>query len=283
MPETYTTRDATSKGVLINEDHIGNQEGRHWILDGCTSLVGRQFQVDCEKHTDASWFVQRFSNEFAKLDNHEEIGIAISTAALAVRERIRKFAPDWLTQDMPSASFACIRILNGSFEVSNLGDCAILYSIDDGPIRSFGNSDVTALDQELLKQYSELRRQGVEHKDAAKRLYPSILKNRTLMNKPDGYSILTPDASGVSDLQVIRLKPSFSAKLVLMTDGLYRLVDHYHCLTESQIFEQSFERDGLDSLMSELRAIERSDPDCTRYPRIKFADDASAIAISWSL
>ncbi len=70
---------------------------------------------------------------------------------------------------------------------------------------------------------------------------------------------------------------------LMASDGFFRLVDHYHATTEQELMVQASGNGQIAELYERLRAIERSDPDCRKFPRFKPADDASAIALVASL
>jgi hypothetical protein len=66
---------------------------------------------------------------------------------------------------------------------------------------------------------------------------------------------------------------------LMTSDGFFRLVDHYHALSEPELLAHAAGQNEIDALYEKLRAIEANDPDCRRFPRFKPADDASAIAL----
>ena len=64
--------------------------------------------------------------------------------------------------------------------------------------------------------------------------------------------------------------------LLLMSDGFSALVDAYAAHTPDSLFA-ALGDGGLAALGSELRAIEAADAACTRFPRFKPSDDATAL------
>ncbi|ROM94302.1 hypothetical protein BK658_17205 [Pseudomonas brassicacearum] len=111
-------------------------------------------------------------------------------------------------------------------------------------------------------------------------LVPEIRKNRSLMNTPDGYWILSPDGSGISHIESISIPYEKNIKILLTSDGLYRLVDTYCVYSESDFFKEAFSQDGLNNLIKELREIESSDGGGVLFPRVKLQDDASGLCIN---
>jgi hypothetical protein len=56
------------------------------------------------------------------------------------------------------------------------------------------------------------------------------------------------------------------------------LVDHYGAASDAEMVRRTEEL-GADAMLEQLRAIEAADPMATRYPRLKIADDATALLI----
>lgn len=65
-------------------------------------------------------------------------------------------------------------------------------------------------------------------------------------------------------------------ELLLMTDGFAALVDSYGAYDAASLMEAVWAH-GLAALAAELRGIEQADSACTRYPRFKVSDDATAL------
>lgn len=68
--------------------------------------------------------------------------------------------------------------------------------------------------------------------------------------------------------------------LLLASDGFTRLVDTLEAFRDWEELFAYVQVSGLEKTMATLRAIERSDPECSRYPRLKVFDDATAIYVS---
>ncbi|MFI3046481.1 hypothetical protein ALP72_02718 [Pseudomonas coronafaciens pv. coronafaciens] len=279
MSIDITTISQTS--LSINEDICGYNSHAVWILDGATSISGRRTLINNKQESDASWFVGRFSHDFAKLDTYSDLVTQIKSITQDINAQSSGVWGDWGQQDIPSASFSAAIYDDRNVVLSNLGDCRVLYQLDDGSIQHFGHSNVDALDRDLLEQYKSLAKESprANHKVIWQQLVDQIRANRLLMNRPDGYWILGPDGSGVDHLQQIRLSYQNQAKILLSTDGLYRLVDTYGQMTDQQFFTRAFEANGLNQLLTQLREIEKNDPEALDYPRVKLQDDASAVLL----
>jgi hypothetical protein len=67
-------------------------------------------------------------------------------------------------------------------------------------------------------------------------------------------------------------------RLLLTSDGYYRLVDHYHAVSDTELVWET-DRQGADALIRKLREIEADDPLGAQYPSLKVSDDATAVLI----
>jgi hypothetical protein len=68
-------------------------------------------------------------------------------------------------------------------------------------------------------------------------------------------------------------------RILLASDGYYRLVDHYDAASDAELVRRTAAL-GADALLTQLRAIEAADPLAITYPRLKIADDATALLIA---
>jgi len=283
MSIDITTISHTS--LQINEDILGYNAKAIWVLDGATSISGRKAQIADRFESDASWFVNQFSNFFSNLNSDAELNTQLKSITDKIQQHASSVWGNWDDQDVPSASFSAAFYDEEIISLYNLGDCRILYQLDDGPIQAFGQSNVEALDQELLGQYKALSLQvpRPSHKEIWQQLVAQIRANRLRMNQPNGYWILSPDGLGIDHLQQVHLHYQRQAKILLSSDGLYRLVDIYQQMSAEDFFTQAFQKNGLNALLLQLREIEDKDPQAIKYPRVKLQDDASAALVHINL
>ncbi|MCW8207241.1 hypothetical protein D8B24_09315 [Verminephrobacter aporrectodeae subsp. tuberculatae] len=266
----------------VNEDVVGFSRDEGWVLDGATSISGRRRETSEGLETDASWFVR----EFSKGLSHRSLEPHLQRWATSELQKLEADGPlnweNWSHTDVPSASFAHVTLKPGSSTFLNLGDCKIIYQVDGGPISFFGSSEVHKFDHALLGEYLKVRKAepGMTHQQAWKHLVPTIRANRQRMNTSDGYWILSPDGKGLPYMQRKEVPFSSEMRAILLTDGLYRLVDTYFSMDAETFFSRTFEPAGLSILVQELRSLEDADPNAELYPRVKLQDDASALLVS---
>jgi hypothetical protein len=60
----------------------------------------------------------------------------------------------------------------------------------------------------------------------------------------------------------------------MVSDGLYRLVDVYKVMDDTQLATEAI-KNGVDELLGRLRRIEMEDCRCEKFGRVKVSDDAT--------
>jgi hypothetical protein len=135
------------------------------------------------------------------------------------------------------------------------------------------------MEAETRRAILELRATGVTNPQAIReRMMPQLRAERRRRNRPDGYGVLAPEQSCVPMIHTDRLPARSLRRVLLASDGYYRLVDHYHARNDAELVRDT-ERNGADALLEQLRAIEAEDPLGVTYPRLKIRDDATALLI----
>lgn len=274
-----TCEGCTSASTSCNEDIFGFTDHAAWILDGATSL-SRRTLVNAAGQTisDAAHFVSAFSSKFGEVvEKKEAIRLALEDSLDTVRRdgAIQRYLKEGV--DVPSASFSAVTLRPRRIQVANLGDCTILLQIDGGAIVQIGSSAVRQLDAQLLSRYLELKAELEDREVVWSHLVPIIRQNRGKMNKPNGYWILEPQGLGLHGLEEIDIEFNKSVRGLLVTDGLYRIVDTYGLTSIEMFFEEAFGTSGLENLIAKTREAETLDPNASRWPRVKLADDATII------
>jgi hypothetical protein len=125
------------------------------------------------------------------------------------------------------------------------------------------------LDTGEASNYAEAR-QAVDGK---------LRSNRGRLNTPDGYWVLSihPEAAGEMKPETVPLARGESVTGLLVTDGLYRLVDTFRVYPDDAKLLEEARRHGLGLLLERLRAHEDEDPGCTHAVRFKPKDDATGL------
>lgn len=272
---------ASSAGsAACNEDLAESKGNDIWIFDGATSISKRSTLFEGEWLSDAAWFVKFVSNQL-KISLGDDLRNRLFEVMEFARAQALEMWGGWEGGDVPSASFAHAGIKGNSAVLHNLGDCKIIYSADNALPSVFGSCNVSKLDAQLLKLHlmNKLQQPDLSKEEQWSILHPHIRRNREKMNKTDGYWILSPDGIGIGKIEELHVPFEREIKIALVSDGLFRLVDTYMAYDLCNFFSNCHSEAGIKSLIDEARALEASDVNCSRYPRVKSADDATAIVV----
>jgi hypothetical protein len=267
----------------VNEDAVGfigapNDIQAAWALDGVTGINNVSLGL---AESDAQWFVQRIDAHLRIL-LPEARGIATLMSDLVDRliaDQTGATAASMLSEtfDPPAACIAALCRIGSQWHAVRLGDCRLLAEDRQGfrRIVDFAND---GFDEWITREAQRFRAGGLSDiKAISARLQPELLANRRRRNRADGYGVIAADRACLAFVEHMPLLDPRSA--LMASDGFFRLVDHYHDITEQDLLARASGNGGIVALYERLRAIERGDPDCRKFPRFKPADDASAIAL----
>lgn len=266
----------------VNEDAVGfigdpDDIQAAWALDGVTGINDRSLDLH---GSDAQWFV-------ARIDAHLRSLLPQARDMQSVMSGLVDRLIDDLAlvtlpanYDPPAACIAAVCKIGTQWQAVRLGDCRLLAEDRKGfhRIVDFPNDD---FDHWVTAEAARLRATGMTNmKDIAQALQPALFADRRRRNRPGGYGVIEADRACLAFAEYMPLADP--SAMLLTSDGFFRLVDHYSEATESELLKRAVERSGVPALYDTLRRIERSDPDCRKFPRLKPQDDASAIALTRS-
>jgi len=277
----------TAPGSRTNEDACATWSGLNaqaaWVLDGVTGI---NEQALLPGPTDAAWFVTQAQEILPRL--------LASGAEQPIHSLLSKLVADlaavqsrsWLDGmseqhgETPAASFALVRRMDADIEIARLGDCPVLLEMQDGRVLLLDDPVLTDIELNLKRQILALRARGVHDASSIfQEMLPSLRATRRRRNQPDGYGVLCADDACLNLLQLDRLPAKDIRHLLLLSDGYYRLVDVYDRYDDSGLLHATIRR-GPPEMLAELRAIEADDPMGDRHPRLKMADDATALLLA---
>jgi serine/threonine protein phosphatase PrpC len=288
MTQGFTVLGAvTAPGSSINEDAYAiwpkPVAQAAWVLDGVTGI---NQQALLPGPTDAAWFVAQVQDILPRLlasgfeaPIQSLLGQLISELA-AVQERSWRDGVNDQHGETPAASFTLVRRLGNEIEIARLGDCPALLEMRDGRVLLLDDPVLAEIEADLKKQVLALRARG--DRPAAtlfQEMLPALRAIRQRRNRPDGYGVLCTDDTCVDLLQLDRFPARDIRHLLLLSDGYYRLVDVYGDETDESLLRQTLAR-GPTEMLARLRAIEADDPSGTQHPRLKMADDATALLLA---
>lgn len=256
---------------LLNEDSLTCSDNLFGVFDGASSLVPNLFQGK----TGAWWASHLISKEFAKNDDSLfELGsrankkLQLQMTAMQVENKDQLHC--W------SASAAVCRLKKSHVEWLQSGDCQILAITQNGDCRLL--TDYHNHDRETLQLWQQLI--ASNEPEPHKKLRPQIEKVRRQMNQSYGAFNGKPAA-----LKFFRLGShplSDIRHLLIFTDGLLPPSEQPDEEPDFCWLAKHFHQGGLKQVMQEIRRLEKSDPNCHRFPRFKQHDDIAAVAISFA-
>lgn len=267
----------------VNEDAVGyigapDDVAAAWALDGVTGINDVSLGL---AGSDAQWFVERIDAHLrVLLPAARDVATLMSDLvdcliADQAEATVLSHLPE--TYDPPAACIAALCRIGPQWHAIRLGDCRLLARDRQGfrRIVDFAND---GFDEWITGEAQRLRAEGVSDiKAISARLQPQLFANRRRRNRDGGYGVIAADRACLGFVEHMPLVEPNSA--LMASDGFFRLVDHYHGATEEELLMQASGNGQVPELYQRLRAIERSDPDCRKFPRFKPADDASAIAL----
>lgn len=288
MISAFTLLSAvTAPGSKINEDAYGlwptaDAPRAAWVLDGVTGINDRALLPG---PTDAAWFVAQVQEALpALLSGAPNMPVKDLIGALA-QELDRRQSAAWLDargadgHETPAASFALIRILGDEVEIARLGDCLVLLETENGDVTVLDHPELEKIEAETRRAVLGLRASGMTDPQAIRdRMMPQLRAQRRRRNRPDGYGVLAAEQSCASMIHVDRVPLWSLRRILLASDGYYRLMDHYGAISDTELLRQTGKQGG-PALLQQLRAIEDGDPLGAAYPRLKIRDDATALLI----
>ncbi|MBY0300487.1 protein phosphatase 2C domain-containing protein [Sphingomonas ginsenosidimutans] len=250
-----------------NDDRLGASARAGWVIDGATDLGPPGLMGD---QGGAAWLAAAADAAFGAAGGatlRDTCGAVFAAVeARYARERRRDPVAAW---ELPSAAFAAVQLTDGRLEAAWAADCAILWRgvagttwVTPTPDRARESADAAALGD------------GV---GAAQMRDPAVLEDRRIARSRAGRRVLGVAAeASLSSISTAETRVAGGDDVLLMSDGFAALVDAYGAYDGPGLFAAVAER-GLAALAVELRAIERDDAACRRFPRFKASDDATAL------
>lgn len=281
-----------SSGNHPSEDvcgYVADDTSVHaWVIDGATGISPSLMLTP--NHSDAEWYALRINWHLHRSivcngtthDSNALLASAIDAANADCRALIKDRAAD--AHLLPSASVILAKVQRHSVghlvSFAKLGDCcgvlrtgAASAHIVESTLGPSFDLEFDALAARLAQTPGDNERRSAVLTDISGRL----LVRRKMMNQPGGYAIAAPnwDPSTLAFESFHSIEPP---SLMLLSDGAARLIDKYRACTLEDALDEVF-RIGVAGLVSKVREIERDDPACQAWPRLKASDDATIVAL----
>ncbi|MFJ5883888.1 integrase [Kitasatospora cineracea] len=170
----------------------------------------------------------------------------------------------------PTATVALLRRTGDDAQWLVLADSTVLLDLPDGP-HAVSDHRVGEVTDRQLRDLAD-RLDGLPAPDRRALLTAA---QREAMNTPDGYWVAGPDPAAAHHALTGTAPWAALRAAALLTDGAARPVDDF-ATTDWPGLLALLRDTGPQSLIDHTRALERTDPHHTRWPRAKTHDDATA-------
>jgi hypothetical protein len=283
-----TVRDRLDlAGGAVNEDRTGFARFAHatcaWVIDGATGLADRE----CVPHgpTDAAWLADRLSCYLAANDpSRAEVPVYFAGVLTEIAADYAALVPIAVTLPpyaLPSAAAIWVAAAENRLTVAWLGDCraVVAQGHDITILGAPGESPWEDGINDVVRD--RLTREPGPVGSLLDALAEPLRQRRSRLNQPDGYWMLGIDPRAAAQMEQRVVALDGSTTVLLASDGLWRLVDHFRVYDAPGLIAAASAR-GLAALGAELRRLEDADPECRRVPRVKPFDDASGLLLDLS-
>jgi hypothetical protein len=261
-----------------NEDAWCASESFAAALDGATGLG----EPLLEAPSDAAWLSNAGAEALMRRAPQAH-GRDLLKAVLTELER--RFLDERLRAptemyELPMASAVMVQAA-GADALTALwyGDCCSLVERPGAPVEVVG--DVSAKRSEEAERASRAAA-SIGRGPAGSLRTPEVLAalraDRNRWNQPGGPWTFAPDARCAEHSGLAAFAAPPGTWLLLATDGFTALATDYGRFSLPALLGEARAR-GLATVLDEVRAVERADPEGRAYPRFKVSDDATALLL----
>jgi hypothetical protein len=271
----------STPGSSVNEDGLGLHGRYAWVIDGATGMSNEQMTQGA---SDAAWLAGRIGERLeALLGTEPDAKGVLGDLEARIRGDYAEATAHLSGRHEDHAPAACLGLVgaraaeDGALVLEGwfLGDVVALVPSKGGIVRW---TDERAKPFER-KTLAALGGQGHEPGRVPEAVRRQILENRASFNRPEGYWVVSPSRPWAGQELRFEARVRPGEPIVLATDGFMRLVDVFGVYSDETLHAALAEGRG-DSLMRELRSLERDDPMAAVHPRVKTHDDASVLVIA---
>ncbi|PTL38428.1 hypothetical protein C6Y45_11045 [Alkalicoccus saliphilus] len=274
-----------------NEDqYISNEShGFFAVIDGATSLAktGMPGLIASQTVRDA----MAESVTASPLAAFQQANAALSETAVAESEYLSVSATP--KEERSTCGGTAVRFHEDALEYAHLGDCMLFLEYSDGTVRRVTFDHLSRLDSVAIREAHDYRMKWLEqhglpsgddvqrmHKEIKEHVSPTLLANRRKLNESDGYGVFDGSKEAERFIESGTIPLINVSKVLLLSDGLqYPVSPDSGSDGWNEAAAHSFKH-GVHSLLKKVNELEQSDPLCYKYPRLKPADDKTAVLIN---
>lgn len=256
-----------------SEDRVGSvpDQGVAWVLDGATDVCATRLIPDAP--SDAYWFAdtaQALLQGFGGGPSETAIAALIDGLRDTLEDRTGRPVEEVPPGDMPSAALTRLTVDadGGMLTFCGFPDCTTLILPPSGVGFAVQKPPAPRDEQQQARR---LLSSGAD-------IAAALRANRSMMNRPGGYPVLSVHSAAMDGLDRRTVRAGPGTRILLCTDGLYRLVEMYGLLDDDGLIRAACET-GLGALIDRLRGFEADAADDIRFGRFKTSDDAAGLLL----
>jgi hypothetical protein len=178
----------------------------------------------------------------------------------------------------PSAAAGVARATAGRLEVAVLGDVTVVVETD-GRCVAITDARIARFDARAVALLKKLLGSGMGYAEAWPSVRAVLREHRLRMNSDDTYWILGSHPDSATHAVTCEFSPKSSARLLLATDGLARIIEPFRLYAHWCAVLDAVAGSSVKHVLANLRAAEKSDPECRRFPRLTPMDDATGLYV----
>ncbi|MER8183427.1 integrase [Kitasatospora sp. NPDC094015] len=254
-----------------NEDFVAATPEALVLLDGSTSPDS--LESGCTHGT--AWYVRRLGvHLLARLTDRSDRSIGECLAdAIVETAALHGGRCDLAHPNTPAAMVVAARLHGSSLEYLVLGDSLLVLDLLHGPPRVIG-------DNQRFPGGEELRRQawtvtpGSAERSALDMQYALALRAARNTGRGPWIAAASPKAAAYAESGFVKL--AGVSALAAVSDGAARFTDRFRLGSWAEALRLMADA-GPAELIARVRAAERTDPRCERWPRDTTHEDALAV------
>ena len=257
------------------DDRFGFDEGagKAWVLDGATD-VG-PYRLLRKEESDAAWVAEAYNR--ALMLKAGETATDLKAYFTSVIETVRARAAKESKHDLNKADRSTWPISSGMW-MQKTGDLAVFVRFGDciALIRTpDGKTDVLEHVEQANRETDTSRKLNAL---SAEEKLAGLQEIRKQQNTLPDYPVLGMRTEAVNGMTVETRTLPEGSHVLLMSDGLWRIVDVYKMMTAEEMMDAAIDQ-GLLFLVKSMRDFEAGDAQ-DKSVRIKASDDASGVLLS---
>ncbi|ABD13055.1 hypothetical protein CcI156_14055 [Frankia sp. CcI156] len=266
-------RSISRSDKLHNEDAAGSRADGLWVIDGATPLHD---DPTISGRSSAAW-LSGAADAFLATVPWRDRSLPEVVRELIAHVRAEGRRLGLAAGRFPTATIALARQRGPLLDLYLLGDSPVLLRHPGGEVVSFTDPQFDGVEEALLEPVRAELARGIDVAQAYGRAHTMTRERRRQRNTAAGSWILGDVTAAADHAFVTTMPVEPGTELVALSDGYARAVRPFSLVADDAALVDVLARGEQAILLERLRAAERADPDCSRFPRFGMSDDATAL------